>query len=119
MSGSNLLDIFGLMLILVFMMQLFAVVRVYKRSVLKSILVMTSVSLRSGKVLLLFGSIVVLFCAFFESLLSSWIPPFPQILSTGLGLVALGGACLPPGIVYLAASQASGFSFVHELLTRQ
>ena len=77
---------------------------------------MTSISLRSGKAMLLFGGIVVLFCSIFQSLLSSWIPPFPAVLTTGLGLTALGGACLPPGIFYLSASKPSGFSFVYNLM---
>lgn len=116
MSGSELLNIFGLLLILLFIAQLFTVIRVYKGSILKSIGIMTSIALRSGKALLLFGGTVALFCSIFQSSLSSWIPPFPAVLTTGLGLVALGGACLPPGIFYLSASKPSGFVFVYDLM---
>lgn len=113
----NLLDIIGLLFILLFMAQLIAVIRIYKGGILKSIRIMASVSLRSGKAFLLFGGTIALFCSIFQSLLSSWIPPFPPVLLTGLGLVALGGACLPPGLIYLGASQSSGFFFVQKLMS--
>lgn len=101
---------------MLFIAQLFAVIRVYKGSTLKSIGIMTSITLRSGKALLLFGGTVELFCSIFQSSLSSWIPPFPVVLTTGLGMVALGGACLPPGIFYLSASKPSGFTLVYSLM---
>ena len=112
----NLLNVFGSLCIFLFMAQLIAVIRIYKGGILKSIRVMTSVSLQSGKAFLLFGGTVALFSSVFQDLLSSWIPPFPPVLLIGLGMVALGGACLPPGIFYLSASEPSGFTFVHSLM---
>ncbi len=116
MPDSGPLNVAGLLFILLFVAQLATVIRAYKGFILKSTRIMTSVSLRSGKALLLVGGTVVLFCAVFQPLLTSWIPPLSRVLQAGLGMVALGGACLPPGIVYLGGSQSSGFLFVRQLM---
>ena len=116
MSVSELLNIIGLLFVLLFVVQLVAVMRIYKGLLFRSIRIFTSISLRGANVLLLIGGTLTLLEVIFRDLLSSWIPPFPPILMTGLGFVGIGVACLPPGVVYLGASESYGFSFVHKLM---
>ena len=116
MGMTVYIDIAGLLFILLFCVQLITVVRIYRGNIFNGIYTMTSISLRGGKSFLLFGGAFSLFAVMFGHAISLWVPPFPPVLMTGLGLVAIGGACLPPGVVYLGASEPPGVSFVHKLM---
>lgn len=115
MIGESILNITGSLFLLLFSIQVFTTVRAYGKMPPKAVMGMMQVTLRSSKLILLVGAILGFFLVLFEPLLASWFPPFPKLFLTGLSLVALNGACLPPTFLYLAASRAKAFSLTSDL----
>ncbi|HEX7181498.1 MAG TPA: hypothetical protein VF756_06615 [Thermoanaerobaculia bacterium] len=115
MTSSSILDIAGGLFLLIFGVQVVTTIKTHGGPLWRAVREMTRVTLRGPKALLLIGGVVGLMNALFQQLAPSWVPPIPPLLLIGISLVALNGACLPPAILYLAASRASGFSFASEL----
>lgn len=115
MNGIIFLNIVGGISLIFFSIQVLTTVNVYGKFPTKAVKEMMRVTLRSPKLLLFVAAILGLFDSLFQPFLSSWIPPFPRLLITGLSLIALNGACLPPTFLYLAASNAKAFSLMSDL----
>jgi hypothetical protein len=115
MRSSVIFDTIAVFFFLLFAIQILVTAKAYGGLPTKALWAMTRVTIRGPKVLLLVSGILGLFDSLFQPLLSSWIPPFPRLFLAGLSLVALNGACLPPTVLYLAASKAKGFSLASEL----
>ena len=102
MTGPAIMDGIGDALILLSAVQLAASIKAYRGDFLRGLGAMTCVSLRSSKLLLFMVSIVSLLNALFPNVLSLAIPTTQFQL--GIAFVGIDVTCLPPAILYLAAT---------------
>jgi len=115
MNAIDILNLVGCAFLLLSVIQIIAAVKAQRGLGMAAIRQMSRVSMGGGKALLLLGGLVGLASAILQPVLSDWIPPLPPLLTIGLSLIALNGACLPPTFLFLAASQAGGFSLANEI----
>jgi hypothetical protein len=106
MNLKTALDILTALCLIVFGLQVLATRAAFGSLFLVSTATMARVTLRGPKILLLICGLQGLLLAAFHP---SWAPPFPPMLMTGLSLLVLNGACLPPAVLYLGVSRRDGW----------
>ena len=109
------LDILTMVFLVIFGLQVVATRAAFGSLFLASSATMIRVTLRGPKVLLLICGVLGLLGASFQPQYPPGIPPFPPLLLAALSLLALNGACLPPAVLYLAASRRDSWTLVWPL----
>ena len=115
MTAKSILDILGLLFLFICGIQILATVRAYGSLSTRAVIITIRTTLKSSKILLLLAGITTLLSAIFQPFFPSWIPPFPPLLQVGGGLIGLNAACLPPIVLYLAASKPEGILLANDL----
>lgn len=115
---SKILDVVGALFLLLFFIQWISTIRAFHGLPWRAVWGTIGVTFHSSKVLLLFGVIVFLFYALFQAIFPSAITLFPSTLFLiGLITIGLNGSCLPPTVLYLAASRQEAILLASKLQT--
>ncbi len=113
MSQRFFFDIVGYALLAFVVTQLAMFIRAFGWICWRPIWIMAWTSLKGRKVILLLSGCFLLMRGLFPSVLSDWVPPFPRLFECGVGLVLIANTCLPPAILFLAASKEPGLALLH------